>query len=98
MKKGFLVFSALLASGTSMADSFVCTNAAHGLNVQVDYNTQPELGTQTAAVMFLSEATTQTGHKTIVRLTRLSSALSSSIASYVANVVQVNWTYFAYAI
>ena len=74
----------LLASSTAFADGFVCANDE--IAVKVFNNTDPSIGTRTAAVMVLSNPQVGAGRKTIARFTDAHGLIESKGASYTSNV------------
>lgn len=84
MKK--LIFATLIAmSSTALADGFVCQTVNEDLVIKIYNHTSPELGTRNAAVMIVSDPSINAGNKTIAKFTS-SGTLSSSVASYIADV------------
>src|SRR3989338_1707434 len=87
MKKIIFVMAAVMASSTAaFADGFVCETRAQDLNVKVYNNTNPELGTRTAAVMVLSDPSVSHGRKTIARFQNSNGLISNTGAHYEAKV------------
>ena len=85
--KTLLLAALALTSASAHADGFKCADSAReGLNVTVYNHTDASEGTRNAAVMIVSDSNINYGNKTIARFKDSSSTLSSSGASYVANV------------
>jgi hypothetical protein len=85
MKKVLVLIATLIAS-PAFADGFVCESAAQGLKVQVYNQTQPSLGTRSAAIMILSDMNVQAGRKTIATFKSTDARLENTGALYTADV------------
>jgi hypothetical protein len=86
MKSLIVVAAVLGAASSAFADGFVCHATNGSLTVLAYNNTNPSVGTRTAAVMVLSDPEANAGEKTIARFTDVKGTLSNSGASYMANV------------
>src|SRR3984957_6786176 len=86
MKTLMVVALVLGTASSAFADGFVCQAKNGSLTVKAYNNTQPSIGTRTAAVLVLSDPETNAGEQTIARFTDVKGTLSSSGATYTANI------------
>jgi len=76
----------IMASTAAHADGFLCDNQEGNLRIKVYHHTQPQLGTRNVAVMIVSDPTVADGRKTIATFDADKALLTSSSATYTANV------------
>lgn len=80
--KNLLAALAMIVSQQALADGFLCQTVDGDLNIKIYNQTNPELGTRSAAIMVLSDPEVSFGNKTIAKLSAAATTLSNDGTAY----------------
>lgn len=86
MKKMMLIAVMMMTGSFAQADGFECVTQSGDLVLKIFNQTNPNLGTRSAAVMVVSDPAIQYGNRTVARFTAQAGTLASYQLAYVANV------------